>query len=54
MAWQLLLKEDLWHEQKDGMLWMMKTLFCYKKSLNDAIDQTMEFDEQRENKSMPF
>ena len=47
-------KEDLWHATEDGMLWQDEDVVLLQKSLKAAIDQTMEFNEQRENKSMPF
>ena len=43
MAWQLLLKEDLWHATEDGMLWQDEDVVLLQKSLKAAIDQTMEF-----------
>lgn len=43
MAWQLLLKEDLWHASEEGLLWQDEDLVLLQKSLEAAIAQTMDF-----------
>ena len=43
MAWQLLLKEDLWHTSEEGVLWQDEDIVLLQKSLEEAIAQTMEF-----------
>ena len=43
MAWQLLLKEDLWHASEEGVLWQDEDIVLLQKSLEEAIAQTMEF-----------
>ena len=43
MAWQLLLKEDLWNASEEGMVWQDEDVVLLQKSLEEAIAQTMEF-----------
>ena len=43
MAWQLLLKEDLWHTSEEGVLWQDEDIILLQKSLEKAIAQTMGF-----------
>ena len=43
MAWQLLLKEDLWNVAEQNVVWDEEDIEKLQKCLDDAIGQTMDF-----------